>query len=342
MADEVELHARDLQPGRERAALRQDARDRRRRRRRSQAQAHNDAVLIKVRDHGAGVAPDTLPQLTKPFFRGDAARTSAAGAGLGLSIVDQEHRAHGRHLRADQHAGPRAGRAHPAAARAAAAAETRAARAASATGGRGRTPPGRPRASALRRRAPSGCSSTTARASIARPSPTGPSFSAVLALTLTCADRDAQRLRRCARTSPGCAAPAWAPARSRCCRCCRSASPAARTRRAASASSTTESAPRNCGSVSGKCRPMSPRPAAPSSASVMACSSTSASEWPSRPGRVRHLDAAEDQLAAGGTSACTSQPSPMRNRQEGCVIGHGGGRAGRAARPRPARSPPGR
>ncbi len=52
-----------------------------------QAQAHNDVVLIKVRDHGAGVAPDLLAQLTKPFFRGDAARTSAAGAGLGLSIV---------------------------------------------------------------------------------------------------------------------------------------------------------------------------------------------------------------------------------------------------------------
>ncbi|WP_444814979.1 ATP-binding protein [Variovorax brevis] len=52
-----------------------------------QAQAHNDAVLIKVRDHGAGVAPAMLSQLTKPFFRGDTARTSAAGAGLGLSIV---------------------------------------------------------------------------------------------------------------------------------------------------------------------------------------------------------------------------------------------------------------
>jgi two-component system osmolarity sensor histidine kinase EnvZ len=52
-----------------------------------QAQAHNDAVLIKVRDRGAGVSPAMLPQLTKPFFRGDTARTSAAGAGLGLSIV---------------------------------------------------------------------------------------------------------------------------------------------------------------------------------------------------------------------------------------------------------------
>ncbi|MCY1383155.1 Sensor protein TorS [compost metagenome] len=52
-----------------------------------QAQSNNDAVLIKVRDHGAGVEPALLSQLTKPFFRGDVARTSAAGAGLGLSIV---------------------------------------------------------------------------------------------------------------------------------------------------------------------------------------------------------------------------------------------------------------
>ncbi len=51
------------------------------------AQTLNDAVLIKVRDHGVGVPQVMLPQLTKPFFRGDAARTSAVGAGLGLSIV---------------------------------------------------------------------------------------------------------------------------------------------------------------------------------------------------------------------------------------------------------------
>jgi two-component system osmolarity sensor histidine kinase EnvZ len=46
-------------------------------------------VLIKVRDHGTGVSPHALDKLTKPFFRGDAARTAATGAGLGLSIVDK-------------------------------------------------------------------------------------------------------------------------------------------------------------------------------------------------------------------------------------------------------------
>ena len=48
-----------------------------------------DAVLMKVRDHGPGVDPVHLAQLTQPFFRGDAARTAATGAGLGLSIVDR-------------------------------------------------------------------------------------------------------------------------------------------------------------------------------------------------------------------------------------------------------------
>lgn len=53
------------------------------------ARARDHWVHIKVRDHGMGVAPDALRNLTKPFFRGDAARTAATGAGLGLSIVDK-------------------------------------------------------------------------------------------------------------------------------------------------------------------------------------------------------------------------------------------------------------
>lgn len=46
-----------------------------------------DWVVVTVRDHGAGVAPEKLDKLTTPFFRGDTARTSATGAGLGLAIV---------------------------------------------------------------------------------------------------------------------------------------------------------------------------------------------------------------------------------------------------------------
>ncbi|HAL37963.1 MAG TPA: two-component sensor histidine kinase [Polaromonas sp.] len=53
------------------------------------ARSRDQWVLIKVRDHGRGVAPEILPKLTGPFFRGDAARTAATGAGLGLAIVEK-------------------------------------------------------------------------------------------------------------------------------------------------------------------------------------------------------------------------------------------------------------
>ena len=53
------------------------------------AKTRDQWVLIKVRDHGMGVSSETLPKLTRPFFRGDAARTAATGAGLGLAIVEK-------------------------------------------------------------------------------------------------------------------------------------------------------------------------------------------------------------------------------------------------------------
>ena len=46
-------------------------------------------VVLSVRDFGPGVDPKKLHQLTTPFFRGDAARTAATGAGLGLAIVEK-------------------------------------------------------------------------------------------------------------------------------------------------------------------------------------------------------------------------------------------------------------
>jgi two-component system osmolarity sensor histidine kinase EnvZ len=46
-------------------------------------------VILSVRDFGPGVDPRKLGQLTTPFFRGDAARTAATGAGLGLAIVEK-------------------------------------------------------------------------------------------------------------------------------------------------------------------------------------------------------------------------------------------------------------
>ena len=52
-----------------------------------QARAVQGHVVLEVRDHGTGVSPEHLGRLTEPFFRGNAARTGATGAGLGLSIV---------------------------------------------------------------------------------------------------------------------------------------------------------------------------------------------------------------------------------------------------------------
>jgi two-component system, OmpR family, osmolarity sensor histidine kinase EnvZ len=53
------------------------------------AKTRDQWVLIKIRDHGRGVEPEMLSKLTRPFFRGDAARTAATGAGLGLAIVEK-------------------------------------------------------------------------------------------------------------------------------------------------------------------------------------------------------------------------------------------------------------
>ena len=46
-------------------------------------------TVLSVRDQGQGVDPEKLAHLATPFFRGDAARTAATGAGLGLAIVDK-------------------------------------------------------------------------------------------------------------------------------------------------------------------------------------------------------------------------------------------------------------
>ncbi len=53
------------------------------------ALASGSRVAIEVRDRGPGVSAGNLDQLTKAFFRGDSARTSATGAGLGLAIVEK-------------------------------------------------------------------------------------------------------------------------------------------------------------------------------------------------------------------------------------------------------------
>ena len=51
---------------------------------------------IRVRDHGAGVPPETLERIFEPFFRVEEARDrQSGGAGLGLAIVQRAINAHG-------------------------------------------------------------------------------------------------------------------------------------------------------------------------------------------------------------------------------------------------------
>ena len=47
------------------------------------------SVLIGISDRGPGVDSTSLPRLTQPFFRADAARSQASGAGLGLAVVEK-------------------------------------------------------------------------------------------------------------------------------------------------------------------------------------------------------------------------------------------------------------
>jgi two-component system osmolarity sensor histidine kinase EnvZ len=53
---------------------------------------------IEVRDRGPGIPPGDVERKKRPFARLEAARTNAAGAGLGLAIVDRIARSHNGRL----------------------------------------------------------------------------------------------------------------------------------------------------------------------------------------------------------------------------------------------------
>jgi two-component system osmolarity sensor histidine kinase EnvZ len=55
-------------------------------------------VFVEVADRGPGIPPADVERLKKPFTRANEARAradGAAGAGLGLAIVDRIARLHG-------------------------------------------------------------------------------------------------------------------------------------------------------------------------------------------------------------------------------------------------------
>ncbi|HMS27403.1 MAG TPA: ATP-binding protein [Burkholderiaceae bacterium] len=51
------------------------------------AKKDQDWILLGIRDHGEGVPPNVLHELTTPFFRANNARSDVTGSGLGLAIV---------------------------------------------------------------------------------------------------------------------------------------------------------------------------------------------------------------------------------------------------------------
>ncbi|MFN3883683.1 MAG: ATP-binding protein [Rhodocyclaceae bacterium] len=62
-------------------------------------------AVINVLDRGPGIAPKEMERLKQPFTRGQAARSNAGGAGLGLAIVERIARAHGGRLELESREG---------------------------------------------------------------------------------------------------------------------------------------------------------------------------------------------------------------------------------------------
>lgn len=65
------------------------------------ASSDQERILLSVRDHGPGVAPEYLGQLGEPFFRAPGQNT--AGHGLGLAIARRAAERHGGSLVLENH-----------------------------------------------------------------------------------------------------------------------------------------------------------------------------------------------------------------------------------------------
>jgi signal transduction histidine kinase len=69
------------------------------------AERDETAVRVTVRDTGEGIPPAELPRVFTPFYRGDASRPRAGGAGLGLTIARGIVELHGGRIWAESRPG---------------------------------------------------------------------------------------------------------------------------------------------------------------------------------------------------------------------------------------------
>ncbi|MGW8061812.1 ATP-binding protein [Streptomyces ziwulingensis] len=64
----------------------------------------DDAVVIRVRDHGPGIPEDVLPHVFDRFYKASASRPRSEGSGLGLSIALENAHIHGGGITAENSA----------------------------------------------------------------------------------------------------------------------------------------------------------------------------------------------------------------------------------------------
>lgn len=65
------------------------------------AASHDDGVLFKISDRGAGIDPQDLPYIFNRFYRGDKSRSQNGESGLGLAIARSIVKAHGGTITAE-------------------------------------------------------------------------------------------------------------------------------------------------------------------------------------------------------------------------------------------------